>query len=139
MSANRASLAILVFGDQIDRVHYALVTASSAAAINQTVTLFFAGQAVRMLTRDGWHRLGPSSGGLNPSAFDQDAKNKGVADMETLIEACRELGVSFLCCEAAARLDGIAAEDLRPDLETRIVGATTFLGSAGATGRFLSF
>lgn len=40
------NLSIVLFAGGFDRVHYALVMASAAAATNRKVTLFFTGRAL---------------------------------------------------------------------------------------------
>ena len=44
-----AKLGIIVFSGDYDRVHYALITASAAAATDRQVTLFFTMEGIRAL------------------------------------------------------------------------------------------
>ena len=46
-------LSVLVLSGQFERVHYALVMTSAAAAIGTPSTLFFTDQALRALIADG--------------------------------------------------------------------------------------
>jgi predicted peroxiredoxin len=49
-----------------------------------------------------------------------------------LRDACRELGVALLACDAGLRAEGLAATALAPGAE--VAGATAFLSAAaGAT------
>ena len=136
--------AVLVHDDAIDRAHYALVMASSAAALDRKVTVFCAGLAVHLLTTGGpgapgWHGLGPSSDGMTPALFDTAAQRRGGAGVETLLEACRELGVDFIACEFAARMAGLEEADLRADLKVGIAGAATLLSKVGRDGQLVCF
>lgn len=145
MADDPQKLAILVFDDAVDRVHYALIVAAAAAAINQQVTLFFAGQAVFALVDSvddgtpGWHRLACSAAGQTAGQFDTTVQLRGAAGMETLIGSCRDLGVRFIVCEVASRLASLEPQELRGDLSIEIAGATTLLAGAERDGRILSF
>lgn len=145
MAEDRQKLSVLVFDAAIDRVHYALIVAAAAAAINQQVTLFFAGQAIFTLAgkqengAPGWHRLGSSAAAQTAKQFDATAQRRGAAGVETLLASCRELGVQFICCEVAARMARLDEQDLRDDLPIEIAGATTLLAGAERDGRILTF
>lgn len=125
-------LSIIVFDGRFDRVHYALVMASAAAATSRDATLLFSGGALTALTPGGWRHLAGE-----PERTDADFKQKGVADFEALLEACRDLGVRFIACEMGLRAAGIAKEALDPDLPVEIAGVVTFLGDASKTGAML--
>ena len=125
-------LSIVVFDGRFDRVHYALVMASGAAATSRGATLFFTGKALTALRPAGWRLLDGE-----PERNDANFKQKGVADFEALLEACRDLGVRFIACEMGLRAAGIAETDLDPDLTVEIAGVVTFLGDASKTGTML--
>ncbi len=125
-------LSIVVFDGGYDRVHYALVMASAAAATNRAVTLFFTGPALTALTPDGWRRLAG-----DPAAADAALTARGVAGFETLLEACRDLDVCFIACEMGLRATGLDAADLAPDLTVEIAGVVTFLNQAPKTGQIV--
>ncbi len=132
-------LSIVVFSGDFARVHYALLLASGAAAIGRAATLFFTMEAVRALTSPddagtpGWARL-TAEGGETPLECEQRYRAGGVAGIEDLFEACRELRVRFLVCEAGLKATGIDERDLRRDLPVEVAGAVTFLNDASARG-----
>ena len=136
MSANSA-LPLIVFSGGYDRVHYALVLASAAAAINYKVTLFFTGRALKALLAEnaenkaatpGWHRLDPADDGAPAADRDASLRAGGVAGFEELLLACRDLGVSFMVCEMAVRALDLPSPPLwRSDLPVQAVGVVTFL------------
>ncbi len=152
--AAKEGLAIAVHATAFDRVHYALVMASAAAASDRRATLFFTGGAVAALTRGadgrpGWHALEAAPEGA--AARDAAWRAKKVAGFEELLGACRELGVRLIACEMALRVLDLApaalgdlappsrSDDLRPslrgDLKPEVAGVVTFLQAAagGAT------
>lgn len=133
------ALALIVFSGDFARVHYALVLASTAAAIGRPATLFFAGGAVKALRKpdaDGipaWRRLataaGSSAGTASAGVIDDGYARAGVATFETLIGACAALGVRFLVCEMALRVAGLDAADLRTDVSIEVTGLVTLLAA----------
>ena len=126
------TLSIVVFDGRFDRVHYALVTASAAAAIDKPATLFFTGGALAALTPGGWKRLEGDA-----AAADAALRRRGVAGFEALLEACRDLGVRFIACEMGLRAAGIEPDALDPDLRIEIAGMVTFLTGASKDGGLL--
>lgn len=129
-------LAIIVFSGDFERVHYALVLATAAAAIGGRATLFFTGEALLALTAgDGWRRLAAAGGAIGEET-DCRYRARGVAGFGELIEACGVLGVRVIACEMGLRVLGLAAADLRPDLAIEVAGAVTFLTDPAA-GRLL--
>lgn len=130
-----AGLSLLVLSEAFERVHYALVLASSAAAIGRPVRVFFAGPSVRALCAaadggaSGWRRL-PAAAAMAGTIDDAYAE-KGIATFEVLLAACVELGVRFMVCEMALRAAGLDRTDLRADVPIAVAGAVTLLAEAG--------
>ena len=138
------SLSIVLFAGGFDRVHYALVMASAAAATNRKVTLFFTGRALNtLLAADaegapGWHRLDPADDGSRPAERDAFFTANGLAGFEELLEACVMLKVTVMACEMGLRaLDLPAGAPLRPDVPVKTGGVVTFLNDAPKTGAIL--
>ena len=115
-------LGIVVFDGRFDRVHYALVMASAAAAIDRPATLFFTGGAVRALRPGGWRDLDG-----DPDGEAARLAERGVATFAGLLDACRDLGVRFIACELGLRTDGLTADALDPRLGVEIAGMVTLL------------
>jgi len=132
MADGPEKLSIIVFDGRFERVHYALVMASAAAATSRAATLFFTGKALTALTPGGWRRLEGE-----PGPTDADFRRKGVADFGALMEACRDLGVRFIACEMGLRAAGLTEKDLDPDLPIEIAGVVTLLGDASKHGAML--
>jgi peroxiredoxin family protein len=116
-------LALALHSDQPDRLHYALVLAAAAAAIDRKVILFFAGPSILAASRmPGWRGL------AGADAFQARCEAAKIAGFPDLLEAIDALGVERLACELA-----LALADLRPDQLTpgvAVGGAVTFLTRA---------
>jgi peroxiredoxin family protein len=136
------ALSIAVHAGEFDRVHYALVMASAAAASDRRVTLFFTGHAVAAVAAGGQDSTGGLTIGWHAlearpeDAVTRDAalRARGVAGFEELLAACRELGVRLIVCEMALRAAGFETQALRTDLALERAGVVTFLnqGTGGA-------
>ncbi|MBK3801415.1 hypothetical protein GAY33_19720 [Azospirillum brasilense] len=138
------SLSIVLFAGGFDRVHYALVMASAAAATNRKVTLFFTGRALNTLLAGdtdgvpGWHRLDPADDGSRPAERDAAFTANGLAGFEELLEACVMLKVTVMACEMGLRALGLpTGVPLRPDVPVKTGGVVTFLNDAPKTGAIL--
>ncbi len=138
------SLSIVVFSGGFDRVHYALVMASAAAATNRRATLFFTGRALRALLNGaapgtlGWHDLDAADDGARPAERDQFFQSQGLATFEELLSACVMLKVTFMACEMGMRaLDLPAGTRFRDDVPVAAGGVVTFLNDASASGSML--
>lgn len=139
MSTPPDKLSLAVFSGEFERVHYALVLASGAAAIDTPVTLFFTMGACRALAKgNGWRQLpvGQASGlrEVDGGGVDDAFQAKRVGTFEELLAACAELGVRFLVCEMGLRALDMTPEDLRDDIPVEICGVVTFLNDASGTG-----
>jgi peroxiredoxin family protein len=120
-------LGILLLSGAHDRAHYAFVVASGAAALGRHVVLFATNAGCRALLAD-WS-------GLADANRDARVRAAGVAGIDELREATRELGVRLIACEAGLRVEGLAAAELVPGVE--VAGIATFL-EAVASGQIVS-
>ena len=115
-------LGILLLSGAHDRAHYAFVLASGAAALGRQVVL--------LATNAGCHALFTDWSGLADAARDARVQEGGVAGLETLREASREMDVRLIACEAGLRAEGLDAARLLPGVE--VAGVATFLEAVGA-------
>jgi peroxiredoxin family protein len=116
------SLGILLLSGSHDRAHYAFVLAAGAAALGRQVVLFASNGGCRALLAD-WS-------GLENAARDEQVRAAGVAGFLELREACVELGVRLIACEAGLRAEAIEPAGLLPGVE--IAGVATFLSAVAA-------
>ena len=131
-------LSVVVYDGNFDKVHYALVMASAAAAIGRPVTLFFTMQACRALTKDrGWTAMPLSDGDGTGAKRDAAYAEKKVATFEELLSACVAMEVRFLVCEMGLRAIGLERGDLRDDVPIEEGGVVTYLGDASKDGAML--
>ncbi len=114
-------LGVLLLSGAHDRAHYAFVVASGAAALGRTVTLF--------VTNQGCHALFQDWSGLDKADRDARVIASGVAGLADLREACVELGVRLIACEAGLRAEALDATRLLPQVE--VAGIATFLSAVG--------
>jgi peroxiredoxin family protein len=128
-------LSVVVFSGTFERVHYALVMASAAAAVGRKATLFFTMDACKALLADGGWRALPVEGEAPDAArMDADFQAKGVGTFEELLTACVEMEVVFMVCEMGLRARGLEHAPLRSDVPVTTGGVVTFLNDAEKDG-----
>ena len=138
-------LSLVVFSGDYDRVHYAFVMASAAAATNRPVTLFFTMSAIKVLLAPqpdgtpGWAALAATDGGKGALERDADHAAAGIATLEELIEACTDLEVSMRVCEMGLKAEGLSSADCRADLPVTEGGMVAFLAEAEKDGGRIVF
>lgn len=130
-----SKLSLVVASGTYEKVHYAFVMASGAAAVGIPVTMFFTMGACRaVLGGTGWHELESEVHGMSARHRDEDFAEKGVASLDELIESCAELGVKFLVCEMGLRAESLELEPMRDRLDVTRTGVVTFLIDAEPSG-----
>jgi peroxiredoxin family protein len=114
-------LGILLLSGAHERAHYAFMVAAGAAALGRRVVLFATNAGCRALLRD-WS-------GLTDAERDRRIRDTGVAGIDELREAARELGTRLIACEAGLRAEAIDPAGLLPDVE--VAGLATFFAEIG--------
>ncbi|HVY17699.1 MAG TPA: DsrE/DsrF/DrsH-like family protein [Rhodopila sp.] len=114
-------LGVLLVSGAHDRAHYAFVLASGAAALGRQVVVF--------ATNAGCHALCRDWSGLTDAGRDALIQSRGVAGLETLREACLDMDVRFIACEAGLRAEAIEPDALLAGVE--VAGIATFLNEVG--------
>ena len=115
------TLGILLLSGAHERAHYAFMVAAGAAALGRRVVLFATNAGCRALLRD-WS-------GLTDAERDRRIRDTGVAGIDELREAARELGTRLIACEAGLRAEAIDPAGLLPDVE--VAGLATFFAEIG--------
>ncbi|HBK05432.1 MAG TPA: hypothetical protein DDZ81_06150 [Acetobacteraceae bacterium] len=115
------SLGILLLSGAHDRAHYAFVVASGAAALGRRVVVF--------ATNLGCHALCRDWSGLTDAERDARIQARGVAGLDTLRDACIEMEVHLIACEAGLRAEAIDSSLLLPQVE--VAGIASFLAAVG--------
>jgi uncharacterized protein len=121
------ALGVLLLSGSHDRAHYAFVVASGAAALGRTVVLFATNRGCLALCQD-WS-------GLSDAGRDAPVQARGVAGLDTLREACLDMNVRMIACEAGLLAEALEARQLLPEVE--VAGIATFLSAVGA-GQFIT-
>jgi len=120
-------LGILLLSGAHDRAHYAFVVAAGAAALGRKVVLFATNAGCQALCRD-WSAL-------SDAGRDTVIQGRGVAGLDTLRDACVEMEVRMIACDAGLRAEAIDPAALLPGVE--VAGIATFLTATGA-GRVIT-
>ncbi len=124
-------LSLIVFSGDYDRIHFALITASAAAATGRAVTLFFTMKGTRALATP------PGDGSRDWAVLDGAHAEKGIATVEEMLEALVALGATFMACETGLKAESLTSADLRPDIKVRKGGVVTFLNDCDQAGSIL--
>ena len=122
MPSEPAPLGIILLSGAHDRAHYAFVLASGAAALGRDVVLF--------ATNRGCIALQQDVGALDDVGRDAVIEARGVAGLLTLREACVEMAVRMIACEAGLRAEALDAAALLANVE--VAGVATFFSAVGA-------
>jgi peroxiredoxin family protein len=118
---------VLLLSGAHDRAHYAFVVASGAAALGRKIVLFATNRGCLALCRD-WS-------GLSDADRDARIQANGVAGLDTLRDACLEMDVQMIACEAGLRAEALDPSLLLPQVE--VAGIATFLSAVG-TGQIIT-
>lgn len=134
---DRRPMTLMMISAEAERIHMALMTGATAAAMGRPVTFFFSKAAVKFLLPDGWAHLRTSTGVPAPS-MDKALDAKGVADCGVLMDGLAALDVRMVACETGLREHDIEAVDLitRPAVE---VSGLADIIEKGAGGDWLTF
>lgn len=131
-------LSIVVASGSFEKVHYALVMATGAAAIGIPVTLFFTmGACAAIAGDDGWRELPSEKPDMSASDRDEQFEARGVATMNELIESAQELGITFMVCEMGLRAEGLENQPIREGMTITRTGVVTFINEASADGSII--
>ncbi len=114
-------MGVLLLSGAHDRAHYAFVLASGAAALGKDVVVF--------ATNAGCHALCRDWSGLANAERDAAIEARGVAGLDTLRDACVEMGVMLIACESGLRAEAIDRHRLLPEVE--VAGIASFLHEVG--------
>jgi peroxiredoxin family protein len=160
MNPQEKKLSIIAFSGDFDRLLAAFTLASGAAAVGWKVNMFFTFWGLNVMKKDpGRVPLGkglldrlfnflmggrshlPLSRlnffGLSPRLMTGLMKKRNVATLPELLQAARDLKVSFYACETAMVFLGLERKDLAEDV-VEVLGVAKFLDySTGGEVLFL--
>jgi peroxiredoxin family protein len=116
------TIGVLLLSGDHGRAHYAFSLVTTAAALGRPAILFATNGGCLALMSD-WQVL-------NDAGRDALIQARGVAGLDTLRAAARELGVRLLACEAGLKAEALDPSKLLPEVE--VSGLATFLHDVGA-------
>lgn len=145
-------LAIVASKGTLDAAYPPLILATTAAALDMEVGIFFTFFGLHILKKNGIERLKfvpvanpampmpmpnlvgalPGMTGLATLMMKQTIKQKQIASIPELMDLAKESGVKLWPCQMAMNMMGIKREDLIEGLEAP-VGAATFLEFAASS------
>lgn len=127
-------LSLVIASPYFEKVHYAFVMATGAAAIGAPVTMFFTMGACPAILQDpDWRTLASEKPDTTAAARDRAFITGGVAGMDELIDSAVELDVTFMVCEMGLRAEALESAPLRDGLTAARTGVVTFFNDAGLT------
>lgn len=115
-------LALVIVEARYERVHAALMLAATACALGQTVVLFGMGAGVAAFCAK-WD-------GLEDEQREDWRKAAGVAGLNDLRTALRDMDATLMVCDSGLKTMGLTDEALEEGVA--VVGLPTFLDRAGA-------
>ena len=143
-------IALIASKGTLDWAYPPFILASTAAALDYEVQIFFTFYGLTLLKKDisdlkvsplgnpgmpmpvpmpNLLQILPGMESIATRMMQQKIANKGVASIEDLRTACLEAGVKFIACQMTMDLFDFKAEDLIEDIE--LGGAATFFEFAG--------
>ena len=149
---SQKKLAIIATKGTLDMAYPPFILASTAAALDYEVQIFFTFYGLTLLRKDlSGVKISPLANPAMPMPvpmpvlvsalpgmesmatmmMKQKIKSKGVASIEDLRTACQESGVKFIGCEMTVDLFDFKREDFIDGVEYG--GASTFFVFAGNT------
>ncbi len=147
MVEKKNKMTLILLSGDLDKVMAAYIIASGAAASGTEVVIFYTFWLLGAVTafhlsprpttpagplRGGLSAIGPSRlnmGGMGRWMFKLMMKQKNVAQLPELREACLALGVKMLPCQMSMDVMEIVQDDLIPEAEPG-VGVATMLEHA---------
>ena len=142
MVEKKNKMTLIVLSGDLDKVMAAYIIASGAAAMGTEVVMFYTfwglkaiqkegrftgqglfGKMLGVMNRGGLNAIGPSRlnmGGMGRWMFKLMMKQKGVAQLPELREACLSMGVKMLPCQMSMDVMEITRADLIDECEDAV-------------------
>jgi len=143
-------MTIILFSGELDRAIAAFTLATTAAASNMEVTIFFTFWGLNVLKKEMF-ALSPAQKlmqkmfntmstarlpisrlnmlGLGPWMMKKLMKKSGMASLEDLMKLAKQLGVKYIACTTSCGVLGLSGENLIGDVD-EFAGAASYLSEA---------
>jgi peroxiredoxin family protein len=147
----KEKFTIVVFSGDLDKVLAAFILATTAAAMNMDVKMFFTfwglnvvrkkkltsgknllQKLMNFMNKGGATRLPLSKFnmmGMGPMMMKKMMKDAKVQDIPEMIKTAKNLGVSLIACTTTFGFMGHSKEDFIPEVD-RLAGAASFLADS---------
>jgi len=146
----KEKMTIILFSGELDRAIAAFTLATTAAASNMEVTIFFTFWGLNILKK-GTFAFPPAQKlmqkmfnfmstarlpisrlnmlGLGPWMMKKLMRKTGMASLEDLMKLAKQLGVKYIACSASCGVLGLSSENLIPGVD-EFTGASSYLSEA---------
>ena len=111
MKSNKKKLIIILYSEKKEKLNYAMGMIATAAALERPTELFFTGKSVLSLID-------------NNKIYSLDYKNSS-----ELLVAIIELNTKLTVCSGSLSDNKITENDLRNDIDIKVVGLATILSN----------
>ena len=146
----KEKMTIILFSGEMDKAIAAFTLATTAAASNMDVSIFFTFWGLNILKKTKFARSGSQNimqkmfnfmstsalpitklnmFGLGPWMMKKLMKRSGMASLEDLMKTARELGVKYIACTTSCGVLGLTKENLAGEVD-EFAGASTYLAEA---------
>lgn len=124
----RKKLGLIVFSDELDKVHSAFTLACNAATVNYEVNMFFTYWGLNAISRcdskssqkKSWLNFKLSKYhffGYGTALFQKLIKEHHVASLADLYKTAKALGVKLYACDTAIKIMGLPKQELKKYVE----------------------
>jgi peroxiredoxin family protein len=146
----KEKMTIILFSGELDRAIAAFTLATTAAASNMDVTIFFTFWGLNILKKETF-TLSPAQKlmqkmfnlmstarlpisrlnmlGLGPWMMKKLMKKSGMASLEDLMKLAKQLGVKYIACTTSCGVLGLSGETLIGGVD-EFTGASSYLSEA---------
>ena len=149
MAANRKKLALIATKGTLDMAYPPFILASTAAAMDYEVSIFFSFYGLLLLKKDLDAKVSPLGNPAMPMPIPmptaamalpgmeamatrmmrKQIASKGIASLEDLRSICVQTGVKLVACDMTMNMFDLKREDFIDGID--VGGAATFLDFAG--------
>lgn len=128
MQQAKRKLVLVASRGTADGLYPALILASTAAAQNMPVDIYFTFGGMKLLTKGMAESIKPSVDlGVSPEDLKHLLAKGGMPTLYDMLKASKEAGVRIHACSPTMNLYGMKQEDLAAEVCDDIIGASAFL------------
>jgi len=127
-TGQKSRLIMVASRGTADGLYPALILATTAAAQNMPVDIYFTFGGMKLLTKGVAESIKPSVDlGLSKEELNQLLSKGGMPSLLDMLRAAKQAGVKIHACSPTMALFGMTEKDLTSELCDDVIGASTFL------------